>query len=134
MFAVLDTNVLISALMNEQSVSAKALVLAMRHFTLLASNETWDELQRKVYSPKFNAFWDEEARIVFLTLLASRTVFVHTTSQITACRDVDDNKFLNLAVDGGAHLMISGDADLRVLNPFQSIAILSPADFLQRMG
>lgn len=122
MFAVLDTNVLISALMNEQSVSAKALVLAMRHFTLLASNETWDELQRKVYSPKFNAFWDEEARIVFLTLLASRTVFVHTTSQITACRDVDDNKFLNLAVDGGAHLMISGDADLRVLNPFQSIA------------
>jgi predicted nucleic acid-binding protein len=50
---------------------------------------------------------------------------------IEACRDSDDDKFLELAVEGEADLIISGDSDLLVLHPFEGIAILSPAGFLE---
>jgi predicted nucleic acid-binding protein len=46
--------------------------------------------------------------------------------RIVACRDPTDDKFLVLAVNGSANLIVSGDADLQVLNPFRGIPILSP--------
>lgn len=50
---------------------------------------------------------------------------------VVACRDPTDDKFLELAVNGHADLIVSGDADLLVLNPFRGIPILSAAAFLQ---
>jgi len=41
-------------------------------------------------------------------------------------------KFLELAVNGHADLIVSGDADLLTLNPFRDIPILTPATFMQR--
>jgi uncharacterized protein len=43
-----------------------------------------------------------------------------------------DHKFLNLAVNGRADLIVSGDADLLALDPFRGIPIVTPALFLQR--
>ncbi len=48
---------------------------------------------------------------------------------MTACRDPKDDKFLELAANGRADVIISGDADLLVLNPFRDIPILAPAAF-----
>jgi predicted nucleic acid-binding protein len=50
--------------------------------------------------------------------------------QINSCRDPKDNKFLEVAVSGQATQLITGDADLLVLDPFQGIRILSPQEFL----
>jgi putative PIN family toxin of toxin-antitoxin system len=58
--------------------------------------------------------------------------FVHIPSPIRACRDPRDDKFLELAVHGRADILITGDADLLALHPFQGIAILTPAAFLNR--
>ena len=55
-----------------------------------------------------------------------------TTERITACRDPKDDKFLELAVNGHADLIVSGDADLLTLNPFQGTPIVTPADFVVR--
>ena len=44
--------------------------------------------------------------------------------------DTKDNKFLELAVNGKADYLISGDRDLLILNPFQEISILSPQAFM----
>ncbi|WP_228060419.1 MULTISPECIES: putative toxin-antitoxin system toxin component, PIN family [unclassified Coleofasciculus] len=52
--------------------------------------------------------------------------FVKITETIPVCRDEKDNKFLELAVSGNANIIITGDLDLLVLNPFQSIEILTP--------
>ncbi len=41
-----------------------------------------------------------------------------------------DDKFLELAVNGKAKYIITGDQDLLVLNPFQDIAIISVSDYL----
>jgi len=39
-------------------------------------------------------------------------------------------KFLDVALNGGARLILTGDGDLLALHPLYSISIASPADFL----
>ena len=56
---------------------------------------------------------------------------VPITELIAACRDPKDNKFLELAVSGGADLIVSGDGDLRALIPFRGIPVVTPAAFVQ---
>jgi predicted nucleic acid-binding protein len=51
---------------------------------------------------------------------------------VRACRDPSDDKFLEVAVNGRADLIITGDRDLLELDPFMGIAILTPAAYLAR--
>jgi predicted nucleic acid-binding protein len=55
---------------------------------------------------------------------------VEITLRVSECRDPKDDKFLELAINGEATVIISGDKDLLVLNPFRTIPILSPREFL----
>lgn len=67
----------------------------------------------------------------WLTKLLAAAATVTITERIVACRDPTDDKFLELAVNGHADLIVSGDADLLVLNPFRGIPIVPPAAFVQ---
>jgi uncharacterized protein len=49
-----------------------------------------------------------------------------------ACRDPTDDKFLELAVNGNADIVLTGDADLLALNPFRGIPIVAPGSFIQQ--
>lgn len=51
---------------------------------------------------------------------------------IRACRDPRDDKFLEVAVNGQADLIITGDRDLLALHPFMGVGIFSPAVYLAR--
>lgn len=53
--------------------------------------------------------------------------------RITACRDPTDDKFLELAVNGHAGVIVSGDADLLVLSPFRGIVVVPPAVFVRNV-
>ena len=55
---------------------------------------------------------------------------VEVTGVVTDCRDSKDNKFLELAIDGQASHIVSGDEDLTILNPFRGVPIVSPKAFL----
>jgi predicted nucleic acid-binding protein len=57
-------------------------------------------------------------------------VQVELSGVVTACRDPDDNKLLEIAVVGRADCLVTGDQDLLILDPFQGIPILTPAGFL----
>lgn len=52
------------------------------------------------------------------------------THAVRACRDPKDDKFLELAVNGRADLIVTGDRDLLDLNPFRDIPIIAPAEYL----
>ena len=56
---------------------------------------------------------------------------VRITERIAACRDPTDDKFLELAANGRADLIVSGDTDLLALNPFRGIPIVTPAIFAE---
>ena len=51
---------------------------------------------------------------------------------VRECRDPKDDKFLELALNGRADLIITGDADLLVLNPWRGIEIVTPREYLTR--
>lgn len=72
---------------------------------------------------------DEISR--FTVLLLNISSFYTINEKIEVCRDVKDNKFLELAVAGNATFLISSDEDLKVLHPFRNISIISPSDFLR---
>lgn len=68
--------------------------------------------------------------LLFLIKFINSCQLVKITETITICRDKKYNNFLELAVSGNANLIITGDLDLLVLNPFQSIEILTPDRFV----
>ncbi|HBW57174.1 MAG TPA: putative toxin-antitoxin system toxin component, PIN family [Oscillatoriales bacterium UBA8482] len=129
---VMDTNVLISALFFKSSVPFQALELAEKPGIILYSEPTFKELERVLNRSKFDKYLSQEERRVFLLKFISTSQLVNITETITVCRDEKDNKFLELA--GNANIIITGDLDLLVLNPFQSIEILTPDRFVDRFS
>jgi uncharacterized protein len=88
------------------------------------------ELAEVLSRKKLNKYLLEEERMRFLVALLKEAELVEIGEVVTDCRDVKDNKFLELAVSGKADYIVSGDEDLLVLNPFRGIPILTPREFL----
>ena len=55
---------------------------------------------------------------------------VQTSEIVKACGDPEDDRILELAVNGYADFVITGDADLLAMDPFRGTRIVTPADFL----
>jgi uncharacterized protein len=108
-------------------------IRAVDRGTLLISVPVLAELAEVLGRPRFRRYIDEDRIREFLAAFSGRAEWVTITSSVTACRDPKDNKFLDLALDGRATHIVSGDADLLVLNPFRGIAIVPPAAFLDRV-
>jgi uncharacterized protein len=73
-----------------------------------------------------------EERQKFLRLFDRITERVSIVHIVRACRDLKYDKFLELAVNGAAQLIITGDANLLTLHPFCGVDILTPASYLTR--
>jgi predicted nucleic acid-binding protein len=56
---------------------------------------------------------------------------VQVSASLHICRDPRDDKFLELAIEGRAEVIVTGDRDLLELHPFRGIAILTPAAYLE---
>jgi len=131
---VIDTNVLISAALFDESVPCRARNHAVRHGKLIGTEETLREFAAKFLLAKFDAFVSRAARESLLGRLQPLIEIVPVVQVIKACRDPRDDKFLEAAVNGRADTIISGDKDLLAMHPFREIAILSPGDYLSRLA
>lgn len=127
---VFDTNVVISALLMDKSTPALALKKAENEGKLLHSIPILEEIVTVLSRPKFAKYIDEEDIDRFLAHIYQSWEKVIITDVVTQCRDQKDNKLLELAVSGKADVIVTGDKDLLVLHPFQTIKIITPADFL----
>jgi putative PIN family toxin of toxin-antitoxin system len=127
---VVDTNVTVSALVFPSSVPRQAFDLAMARGTLLMSWPVLAELSEVLGRPRFRRYVSEDIVRRFIYSLARRSTWVEVGSEVTASRDPKDDKFLSLAMSGGATHIITGDRDLLVLDPFRTIRLLTPRSFL----
>ena len=127
---VFDTNSLISALLIRSSVSRAAFDKALDHYLILISDETATEFENVAGREKFEVYLRPNEREQFEDMLLREATYVEPTETIQACRDPDDNKFLELAVAGNADIIISGDTDLLELDPFRGIRIVTPRTFV----
>ena len=134
MRSVIDTGVVVSAVLLPRSVPRQAVDAAATHSKLLVSEATVAELDEVLRRPKFDRYVSVEERLEFLAALVQAAEKVNVTAAITDCRDGNDNKFLELAVSGSASQIVTGDEDLLVLHPFQGIAILTPQAFLTMLS
>jgi putative PIN family toxin of toxin-antitoxin system len=128
---VVDTNVFVSAVLKLNSLPFLVVRWIDEHGGLLKSAATEREILGVLSRPQIAAVTIPTFRDDLAKLLA-RAELVNVTERITACRDPHDDKFLELAVNGRADLIVSGDTDLLTLNPFRDIPILTPAMFVQR--
>ena len=129
---VLDTNVLISRALLPNSIPAQAVCKAMAQAYVLVSMEVMADIADVLARPKFDKYVSVADRQAFVRSLGSVAQLVPITRRIQACRDPKDDKFLELAVNGEAHCIVTGDNDLLALNPFQGIEILTPKSYLER--
>lgn len=130
MRCVFDTNAIISAMLSGTSTPGVALARAYGTGEILVSIPLMRELHDVVSRPKFDRYVAPGERERFLGLLLRDARLVEITESIRASRDPKDDQVLELAVCGRADWIITGDADLLTLDPFRSIRIVTPADFL----
>lgn len=129
---VLDTSVIVSALLLSRSVPRQAFDLAFIQGTVLVSDTTLNELDTVLRRSRFDRYIAEDERLQFLAAFVQDAMLVEVTEVVTDCRDAKDNKFLELAVSGDATCIISGDNDLLSLHPFRGIPIVTPQAFINQ--
>jgi putative PIN family toxin of toxin-antitoxin system len=127
---VVDTNAMVSAFLLKTSIPRRAFDRARTAGTILLSGPTLQELGTVLMRQKFDRYFQPGARAQLLLQLLREAEQVAIMDVITACRDPKDDKFLDVAVNGRAICLMSGDPDLLALHPFRGIPILTPRAFL----
>ena len=130
MRCVFDANVAISALLFEHSKPGQVFRLALEQHVILISLPVLTELIEVLSREKFERYILPQERDRFVEALVREAQLVEITEEIQACRDPKDDKYLELAVNGAATCLISGDEDLLTLHPFRGISIITPDEFL----
>lgn len=131
---VIDSNVLISAAILPRSRLAGVLVIAAECFVIAQNEATWNELLSRIERDKFDRYFGESGRLSYLSQLAQLVRFFEAVANEQVSRDADDDKFVSLALDAGARIIVSGDRDLKDIKTHKGIEIMSPAAFLERFG
>ena len=129
---VADTNLLVSRLLLPQSLPAQAVRKAVEEGQLLVSDATLGELADVLSRAKFDPYVSLEDRQDFIRVLNRVAERIIVTAPIKACRDPKDDKFLELALNGEANMILTGDRDLLALHPFRGVDILSPREYIER--
>jgi putative PIN family toxin of toxin-antitoxin system len=129
---VLDTNVIVSALLFSDSAPGQAFFRALKRGRILLSWVVLRELSDVLSRDKFNPYLLPEERQRFLGSLLREASLIDVTDELRVCRDPKDDKFLDLATAGKAACIVTGDKDLLALHPFREIPIVTPAQFLER--
>ena len=136
MRAVIDTNVLLSALLWRGPPHALLEQARNGTVTLLTSPALLAELAEVMARAKFN--------VILARSNTSRTQSLAQVRQLAevidppalakpVCRDPDDDAVLALAIAAQADLIVSGDDDLLSLTRFEGIPILTPVQALERV-
>ena len=130
---VLDTNTLISALLFSGTASRLVPLWQFRRITVLVSKEILEEYLRVLAYPKFQ-LGDREIRALIEEELLPFVETVRVRRRLAVVRrDPEDNKFLECAAASRAKYLVTGDRDLRDLESYRGITVLTVGEFLERM-
>lgn len=134
--AVIDTNLIIGAVIKPEGAVGPILRrLRDGGYTLLYSEPLLIELADVLNRPRIRQKYGLSAQDIetVLALILLRGEAVSPARRIDICRDPKDNVILEVAVDGNANVISSGDKDLLSLREFEGIPIVVPAEFLRRL-
>jgi putative PIN family toxin of toxin-antitoxin system len=128
---VLDTNVLVSALISPAGASARLLLeLRAGSFELIVSPMLLAELREVLRREKFRGYVSENEVGSYVDLIESESVLVADPppSSDPISPDPDDEFLIDLARSAAVDALVSGDSHL--LELADSLPVLSPKAFL----
>lgn len=128
--AVLDTNVLISALLFPGLPSRLVTAWQEGMFVPVASSPILDEYVRALAYPKFKLTPEEISGLLEETLLPFIEMVHVKGHPFKLLADPDDARFIECALAAEVPWIVSGDADLLDLGSVQSVQIVPVRDFL----
>ncbi|MCH7568056.1 MAG: putative toxin-antitoxin system toxin component, PIN family [Nanoarchaeota archaeon] len=132
MRVVLDTNVFISGI--HWSGSSEKILHAWfdDKFELISSEETIEEIAETLANFKIPLPKDDILH--WISIIAGKSILVKPETSLDIIKDdPDDNKFLEIALEGKADYIVSQDKHLLKLKEFEGIKILSPDEFLREL-
>ena len=124
MRVIIDTNLWISFLIGK-TLNGLENALTSKQIIVLFSEDLFTELLEVLQLPKFKKYFSSATIEELIALLYDHVEWVEITCHFDACQDRKDNFLLDLAVSGQADYLVTGDADLLVLNPFHDTQILA---------
>ena len=131
--AVLDTNVVVSALLFSGPPSRLISAWQSGRLRLVVSAPILDEYIRVLAYPKFKLTNTEIRGLLEEELIPFMETVTAVPTTIPDLRDPDDAKFITCAVAAGVRWLVRGDDDLLSLHHVESVDILSVTAFLQQL-
>jgi uncharacterized protein len=140
--AVIDTNVWVSALLNQRGAPAQLrAALTAGRFTLVISDPLLDELADVLARPRIARRYGVTAADIAELLLLLRRIGqgVPVVGDLQVCRDPDDDIVIETAIRGRADVLVTGDDDLKAAPEVASVLaaagveILTARQFLLRL-
>jgi putative PIN family toxin of toxin-antitoxin system len=126
---ILDTNLWISFLITDNYTKLDE-ILSSKRVQILTNQKLLDEFISVTTRPKFRKYFTEKDVDDLLARMSKQAKMVQTKTTVTHCRDPKDNYLLELAIDGNAHFLLTGDNDLLELKRIGKTAIIKIQDFL----
>jgi len=129
---VLDTNIIVSALLQPLGPPAQGFLLAVGgSIQFCMTGDVYAEYEEVIRRPRFRR--DEDIIAATLQAVRKRSVWVRPTEPVRACADPDDDIFLECAQAGHANYLVTGNAkdfpaswlDTRIVTPRGFLEILS---------
>lgn len=131
MRAVLDTNVLLSAILFGGVPRRLLQAVIDGRLRLVTSRHLLDEFE-EILEEKFG--FAKAAAVETRSELEVLAEVVEPEDVPKVCRDPDDDQVLAAAQVGAAEVIVTGDRDLLALEWYNSIEILTPAMFVSRLS
>lgn len=130
---VLDTNILISALLFRGELSRIVDLWRDGRIVPVVSKDTFQELRAVLTYPKFRLSFAEINALVEEEILPFFDVVEVPEDVKGICADPDDDKFIACASAASADFIVSGDRSLRDVGTCGSIRIIGASEFLAMM-
>lgn len=134
---VVDTNVILSAALSPNGIPATLLDRLLQVGKLVFSEQTFAELQGRVWLPKFDRYLPMDRRHRLLREANASAIWVEVPGPIAGCRfsrDSKDDAFIHAAIAAEASRLITGDNDLLCLHPLGDLHILSPREAFEELN
>jgi putative PIN family toxin of toxin-antitoxin system len=130
---VLDTNIVVSAMLNPSGTAADCLRLGLAgHVQLCVSNPILEEYEGVLLRPKFKR--SPKAVSAMLRDIRMAAVSVRPTTTLAISADEEDNRFLECAETAEAEYLVTGNTQhfpetwrkIRIITPRQLVELVTP--------
>lgn len=129
---VIDTNVVASGLIFGGKPEQLLELASESGVEMCVSSQILAEYEEII--SRLSKKYPNHAKSITLKDLTNKALLVYPTQTVTVCRDPDDNKFIECALEGKCIYIVSGDADLLDLQSYADVEIVTVTEFFARYG